>query len=457
VRSNNIWLAGATLLTVAGTFAAGVTLHGAAATIEPMANPILMAGKNPYPAPLARPTVRPLSTMAELGRQIFFDATLSSSGKLSCASCHSPDHAYGPLTEASVVLGGPDLSRQGTRAVPSLMYLERQPNFSIGPDDDENESVSLLEMATIGQQSARAKKTASNTKDSAANMVPQGGLFWDGRVDTLQDQALYPLLSPNEMDGGSVETVAAKLQRAPYAERFVQLFGPTVFKDPKFGVAEAMFAVARFQIEDPSFHPYTSKFDFWLEGKATLNPAELRGYLLYNDKEKANCGGCHVDLPGPDGLPPLFTDHQYEALGAPRNRALAANNDPDYIDLGICGPSRQDMADQAPYCAMFTTPTLRNTATRHVFFHNGVFHSLQEVMDFYNFRDTDPQKVYPRAADGTVNKLDDVPPRYRDNVDVADPPFDRNLGDKPAMTAQDEQDIIAFLQTLTDGYDPTKQ
>ena len=70
---------------------------------------------------------------------------------------------------------------------------------------------------------------------------------------------------------------------------------------------------------------------------------------------------------------------------------------------------------------MFLTPTLRNAATRHVFFHNGVFHSLQQVMDFYNFRDMAPEKVYPRGADGTVAQYDDIPQRYRANVDVTDP------------------------------------
>ena len=112
------------------------------------------------------------------------------------------------------------------------------------------------------------------------------------------------------------------------------------------------------------------------------------------------------------------------------------------------------MQEQTQYCGMFLTPTLRNVATRHVFFHNGVFHSLREVLDFYNFRDVDPGRVYPRGADGTVEKWNDLPPRYRANVDVSDPPFDRKPGDAPAMTPEDEQDIIAFLQTLTDGYQP---
>jgi len=420
---------------------------------HPRASFLLSLGENPFPVHLVRPPVAPLSAMAQLGRRVFFDPSLSSSGRQACASCHSPEHAYGPPGEASAMTGGPMLSRQGQRAVPSLMYLERQPNFSVGPDNEKNESVNLGQLAAQGSNAPRARKTAQDTAQSAANLVPQGGLFWDGRVDTLQDQALGPLLNPLEMDGGSVEAVAAKLRNAPYAPLLIQLFGPSVFDSSRMAVAEALFAVARYQIEDPSFHPYSSKYDAWLEGKARLSQAELRGYLLFNDPKKADCAGCHLDQPSPDGLPPLFTDHQFEALGAPRNMVLAANHDPSYFDLGICGPIRTDMADQTQYCGMFLTPTLRNVATRRAFFHNGVYHSLRQVMDFYNLRDTDPGAIYPMRPDGKVEKFNDIPPRYRANVDTADPPLDRAPGDKPANTERDPQDIIAFLKTLTDGYE----
>jgi len=348
--------------------------------------------------------------------------------------------------------GGPRLMRQGVRAVPALAYLERQPSFAIGPDNEENENVNLAQLVALSRDAVRVRKTAPLASPAAANMVPQGGLFWDGRADTLQDQALSPLLDPREMDGGTIDTVAGKLQRAPYAARFVELFGNSVWSNRRLAVSEALFAVARYQIEDVSFHPYTSKFDFWLEGKARLSGAELRGYSLFNDPAKANCAGCHVDQPSRDGLAPLFTDHQFEALGAPRNAALAVNADPTFFDLGICGPYRRDLSGDTQYCGLFMTPTLRNAATRHAFFHNGVFKTLKQVLDFYDFRDTQPQKIYPRGADGTVEKFNDLPAAYRANVDVTDPPFDRTAGDRPAMTVQDESDIIAFLNTLVDGY-----
>ncbi|MGH7115731.1 MAG: cytochrome-c peroxidase [Stellaceae bacterium] len=419
---------------------------------HPIASWMLSRGENPRPARLVRPAVAPLSAMARLGRDLFFDPRLSSSGRLSCASCHSPQHAYGPPGDLPAMFGGRALGRQGVRAAPSLMYLERQPNFSIGPENEENEGVSVSSMAAPGQHSARAQKTAGDTAVTAANLVPQGGLFWDGRVDTLQRQAVFPLLSRFEMDGGSIAEVAARLRRARYAPLFVQLFGGSIFADPRMIVDEAMFAVGRYQIEDRHFHPYTSKYDFWLEGKARLSPAELRGYLLFNDPRKADCGGCHLDEPGAEGLPPLFTDHQYEALGVPRNEALAANRDPSHFDLGVCGPYRTDMASQTRYCGLFATPTLRNVAARHVFFHNGVYHSLRQVLDFYDFRDTDPEKIYPRDQGGRIEKFNDIPPVYRSNVDTIDPPFDRKPGEPPAMSAADEQNIIAFLQTLSDGF-----
>jgi cytochrome c peroxidase len=71
---------------------------------------------------------------------------------------------------------------------------------------------------------------------------------------------------------------------------------------------------------------------------------------------------------------------------------------------------------------MFLTPTLRNAATRQVFFHNGVFSTLQQVLDFYDFRDTDPAKVYPKSSGDRVRKYNDLPAKYIANIDTADPP-----------------------------------
>jgi cytochrome c peroxidase len=426
---------------------------------NPAASFKLAQGENPDPVKLVRMQTAPLSVMAELGKQIFYDKNLSGSGKLSCASCHDPRNYYGPPSGLAAVYGGPAMTSQGVRAVPSLMYLERQPPFSIGPDPagDSDNPVPLPQLAALASTKTRVTKTAQDNSQSAANIVPAGGLFWDGRANTLETQAMLPLFNPLEMDAGETQRVVAKLQAAPYAGTFTALFGTNIFNEPGLLMSEAMFAVARYQIEDLNFHPYTSKYDYWLEGKASLSRPEMRGYVLFNDPAKGDCAACHISQPSPDGFPPLFTDHQFEALGAPRNPKLEVNDSPDYYDLGICGPYRVDIASETQFCGMFLTPTLRNSATRQVFFHNGVYHTLQEVLDFYNFRDVQPDKIYPVGPDGKVQKFNDLPQKYLSNIDNIDPPLNRNLGDKPALTDSEEADIIAFIKTLTDGYVPQPQ
>jgi cytochrome c peroxidase len=413
-----------------------------------------ITGANPHPVQLVLPPSAPLSAVAQLGQQIFYDTSLSASGKQSCASCHSPAHSYGPPNDLSVQLGGPHLDRPGYRPPPSLAYLYRQAVFSIGPDAADAEAPpDFAALASAAKGVQRADKVAG-LAPAAPAMVPQGGLFWDGRADTLQKQAIGPLLDPNEMANTNVEDVAAKLAKAPYVKTFEKLFGPQILKDPQRFTAEAMFAVGRYQFEEPSFHAFTSKYDYWLQGKARLTQTELRGLHLFNDPKKANCAGCHLSAPTADNLPPLFTDTQYEALAVPRNPELAQNRDPKAFDIGLCGPIRKDLAQQTQYCSMFLTPTLRNSAARHIYFHNGVYHDLKHVMDFYNLRNTNPEKIYSHDASGKVVMFDDVPKQYQPNIDFADAPFDVKPTDKPAMTDQDIQDIIAFIGTLNDGYHP---
>lgn len=369
-----------------------------------------------------------LSPQAELGRRLFFDTALSASGRMSCASCHDPAHAYGPPDGRAVQPGGRDLRHAGTRAVPSLRYLDDTPLFSLhafipGSADAEYEG-------------------------------PSGGFDHDGAAASRQQQAAGPLLDPNEMANASPAEVVAAVRDGAYAREFAQVFGADVFRHPRQAFDAIGVALQAFQVEDPSFHPYTSKFDAVMSGHARFTPPELRGYALFNDPQQGNCAACHIDVPGPGGRPAVFTDYAYAALGAPRNPAIPANRDPHYHDLGLCGPKRRDLAAQTPYCGSFKTPTLRNVATRRVFFHNGYFHTLDAMMHFYVERDTDPRKWYP-VVRGQLQKFDDLPLRYRANVDRSDAPLDRAPGDRPALDAREIADVIAFLKTLDDGYSAT--
>jgi cytochrome c peroxidase len=99
-------------------------------------------------------------------------------------------------------------------------------------------------------------------------------------------------------------------------------------------------------------------------------------------------------------------------------------------------------------------PTLRNVALRQALFHNGYFKTLKDAVTFYVQRDTNPEKWYPVNADGSVRKFDDLPARYQANVNVTEVPYDRQPGDAPALSDEEVDDVVAFLKTLTDGYQP---
>jgi cytochrome c peroxidase len=378
--------------------------------------------------PMTRAQVyRQVRELSALGRRMFSDPALSASGRLSCASCHSPDHAYGPPNARPVQLGGTDLREPGRRAVPSLKYLQASPQFTehyFESDDEGDESI---------------------------DNGPAGGLTWDGRVDRRGEQARLPLLSPWEMANGGPAAVVARVRRAGYGEALRRIFGADVLDEPARAFNAILKAFEVFEQEPGEFYPYSSKYDAFLAGKTELTPQETRGLALFNDPAKGNCAKCHVSKPGRDGSAPQFTDYGLVALGAPRNRAIPANGDPRYFDLGVCGPYRTDLRDRAEYCGLFITPTLRNVAIRKVFFHNGAFASLRQVLEFYVERDTRPEKWYPRGSDGDIRKFDDLPAEYHANINV-EAPFDRKGGDQPALNDGEIEDIIAFLQTLTDGF-----
>jgi cytochrome c peroxidase len=128
------------------------------------------------------------------------------------------------------------------------------------------------------------------------------------------------------------------------------------------------------------------------------------------------------------------------------NRAIPANRDPAFFDLGLCGPARTDLADST-LCGAFKVPTLRNVAITAPYFHNGQFQTLRELVDFYVTRDTNPERWYPGG-----NKFDDLPPLYRGNVNTGEVPYDRNPGEAPRLNEDEIDAVVAFLGTLTDGY-----
>ena len=366
-----------------------------------------------------------------LGRLLFADPSLSASGRMACATCHDPNHAFGPANALAVQLGGPDMLRPGIRAVPSLKYLQVVPQFTEHYFESDDEG------------------------DDSIDNGPTGGLTWDGRVDRGRDQARIPLLSPFEMANGNAADVVARVRDRGYAEALRKIFGDGIFDDKDKAFAAITEALEAFEQDFREFYPYSSKYDAYLAGETVLTAQEARGLSLFNDPAKGNCGNCHRSARGKDGTPPQFTDYGLIALGVPRNPAVPANADVNFFDLGACGPLRTDLAARSEYCGRFVTPTLRNVALRQTFFHNGAVHSLREAIEFYVERDTDPGKWYPRNAMGEVQKFDDLPRAYRDNVNT-EPPFGGRPGDPPALSSREIDDVIAFLNALTDGYAPER-
>ncbi|WP_345812086.1 cytochrome c peroxidase [Paraburkholderia sp. PREW-6R] len=396
---------------------------------------LMLAGHGPVAsaAPASSDSKPALSDAAALGKLMFFDPALSASGKMSCASCHSPSHAYGPPNGLAAQLGGAGMHSQGTRAVPSLRYtLNRTPMWS------------------------HAQAASLSERLSETDNAPVGGFGWDGRFNLLHDQATFPLFDSNEMANKDPAAVLAKLERAPYASRFKEVFGRNIFVGRSKAFAQAMYAIERFELEDPSFHPYTSKYDYYLDGKVQLTAQETRGQKLFDDPARGNCASCHIDQRGVDGSHPLFTDFNFQALGVPRNPELRVNADPKYFDMGLCGPLRKDQSSDPSNCGLFRSVSLRNTATRQVFFHNGRFHTLKDALRFYVQRDTNPARWYPKDAHGKIDKFDDLPVALRVNVDTTDEPLTRKAGERPVWSEQDIDDVAAFLTTLNDGYDLRK-
>jgi cytochrome c peroxidase len=367
--------------------------------------------------------------LATLGRELFTDPSLSASGRTACVTCHDPTHGFGPPNALSVQFGGRDIRQPGIRAVPSLKYLQAVPQFSEHYFESDEEG------------------------DDSIDNGPTGGLTWDGRVDRGRDQARIPLLSPFEMANAGPADVVGAVRNGRHSEEMRKTFGKAIFDDADKAFAGIAEALEVFQQDFRQFYPYSSKYDAYLAGRVVLTEQEARGLALFNDPAKGNCGNCHRSTRGKDGSPPQFTDYGLIAIGVPRNRAISANADVNFFDLGACGPLRTDLSGREDYCGRFMTPTLRNVGLRRTFFHNGAVHTLREAINFYVERDIEPQKWYPRDLAGKVDKFDDLPAAYRENVNM-EPPFGGRPGGAPALSPREIDDVIAFLNTLTDGFEP---
>lgn len=367
-----------------------------------------------------------LTPVEQLGKDLFFDESLSEPVGQSCATCHGVEAGFsGPDSRINAETGaypGAIPERFSNRKPPTAAYAGDSPVLNLVADGEDTLFV--------------------------------GGMFFDGRAtgwtlqDPLAEQAQGPFLNPVEQNLPHIPAVVAKV-RQQYRPRFQALFGDQALAPDDDQAAFDLIAqvIAAFERSD-EVNPFSSKYDHYLRGEAVLTPEEQRGLELFEGK--ALCSECHISRPGPDGSPPLFTDFTYDNLGVPRNDRLPfyrmpADINPDglaYADSGLGG-----FLARHPQWAHLTTenlgkhkvPTLRNVDARpspdfvKAYMHNGVFLTLEEVVNFYNTRD-----------------VGDWPP-----AEVAENVNADELGDLK-LTPDEETAVVTFMKTLTDGWQPER-
>lgn len=283
------------------------------------------------------------ATIEELGELLFFDSILSRGDQVSCASCHKPQYAFADNTPVSF---GVD-SLKGGRNTPSAM-----------------------------------NQTARNFQ------------FWDGRMETLEEQAAGPIENPVEMDLPLSAAVDKLNKHEQYKQFFIKIFGHPADKK---SITDAIAAYER------TLDTSNSTFDKYMNGTDTTQFSESakRGQQIFNVKGK--CFDCHF---GPD-----FTADQFRNIGL--------FNGKDLNDSGRFVVTR-DLKD----LGKFKTPGLRNIAITAPYMHNGMHKTLKEVIEYYN----EPDKF----VSNSVNR-------------------DTLLAKPLGLTEQDKKDLEAFLLSLTDA------
>jgi cytochrome c peroxidase len=282
-----------------------------------------------------------VSDEVSLGEKLFFDKLLSRDSSISCASCHKPEFAFADTVALSL--------------------------------------------------GVRKQLTIRNTP-GIMNLLGHGPFFWDGRAETLEEQALGPIESRGEMDLPISEVVNRLSRNDFYRQSFYKVYGENVSKDL---MVKAIVAY------ENTLETSKTPFDKYMQGDTNaISAAAKRGQLIFNMKGK--CFDCHF---GPD-----FSNDDFKSIGLFDGKAW--NDSGQFL-----------ITRRSDDLGKFKTPGLRNVAITAPYMHNGKFATLESVIDYYN----EPSAVVP----------------FHQNRDTI---FNKPLG----LSKGEKSDLLAFLKTLTD-------
>ena len=391
-----------------------------------------------------------LSAVEQLGEAIFDDENLSINRNQSCASCHDEDWGTtGPsstVNAGGAVYEGSIPGRFGDRKPPSAAYATLSPVLSL---------------------------------DKSGLWI--GGNFWDGRAtgeklgNPAADQAQGPFLNPVEQALPDNACVVYRVANATYGGLYVQVWGNNITTinfpantdllcasegntvplsaadranvDEEYG--NIALSIAAYE-DGTDVNQFSSKFDAWKNGTAKLTMEEKRGQALFNGR--AQCARCHPNK----GKEALFTDFTYDNLGVPKNPENPATmTNPTFVDEGLGGFLKRagyDASVYMPELGKHKVPTLRNVDRRpspsdvKAYGHNGYFKRLKTIVHFYNTRDVKPACPNPLTTEADALAQGCWPaPEEPQNVNTGE------LGDL-GLTSEQEDAIVAYLMTLSDGF-----
>lgn len=288
---------------------------------------------------------KPTADRVSLGKKLFFDPRLSADGNMSCATCHSPLFGW----------------------------------------SDGLATAKGFQSKTLG----RASPTVINTAYQKLQM-------WDGRKKSLEDQALGPMVSSDEMNIGVERAIKTIAENKEYQALFDKAY-------PGEGVTDKTLARAIASFERTVIST-NSRFDQWVRGdKKALTKQEINGFKIFNDPDKGNCAICHSA--------PNFTDDGFHNIG------LASYGD-ENPDMG-----RYAIKPIAILKGAFKTPTLREVVHSAPYFHDGSATTLEEVVKHY--------------VDGGVVKTHISP-----NMKAL------------SLSPKEQKDLVAFIKSLSTKSEP---